>query len=511
MAPDATDVSELERKYEATDNFVLPDLRGIAGTADVTLPDEFDLDATYYDTDDLRLLRSGVTLRRRYGGDDSGWHLKLPAGEDERTEVRMALTPEGTPPPEDLTTLLAARLRGARLVPVTRIRTHRERRRLIGQAGDVLAEVVSDDVRAEDPCDSREPMHWHEVEIEWAPGSTGVADSIERTLAKANVERSAHPSKLAHALTERLSAIEDRAARTRRYDTVSGLLGAYLREQLDTIIDADLDYRRDRPDAVHRARVASRRARSAIDAFCGACELGPEAALLSAELRWLGLELGAARDNEVQCERLAVRLASLAPNLIDGPVHDRIDTHFTTRRDPARQRALEALDSTRYFAILDTLERLVDRVEHDRRHSRPAKVVVVQLLEQMTARVDKRVRAVRKIKGHRERTEAAHRARKAVKRLRYVIEAARPLAPTLTDQTLDAFVELQDILGDLQDSVVAQQQLHQLSHEAESSKESGHTYGALRHLERDASKERLGELTSAWHRARAATRRLARA
>ena len=53
-------------------------------------PEEQTLEAVYFDTEDLRLARAGVTLRRRRGGDDAGWHLKLPAGGDSRDEVRVS-------------------------------------------------------------------------------------------------------------------------------------------------------------------------------------------------------------------------------------------------------------------------------------------------------------------------------------------------------------------------------------------------------------------------------------
>jgi len=66
---------------------------------------------------DLRLTRSGLTLRRRRGGSDDGWHLKLPAGADSRDEVRL---PSGRSrkPPEPLVALTRAAHRGARLEPV---------------------------------------------------------------------------------------------------------------------------------------------------------------------------------------------------------------------------------------------------------------------------------------------------------------------------------------------------------------------------------------------------------
>ncbi|WP_242418751.1 CYTH domain-containing protein, partial [Frankia sp. CpI1-P] len=43
-----------------------------------TAPRTVTLDAVYYDSDDLRLARNQITLRRRTGGHDAGWHLKLP-------------------------------------------------------------------------------------------------------------------------------------------------------------------------------------------------------------------------------------------------------------------------------------------------------------------------------------------------------------------------------------------------------------------------------------------------
>lgn len=70
---------ETETKYEASGDVVLPPLDGLPQVAS-TRADEERLAAQYWDTADLRLLRAGLTLRRRTGGHDAGWHLKLPAG-----------------------------------------------------------------------------------------------------------------------------------------------------------------------------------------------------------------------------------------------------------------------------------------------------------------------------------------------------------------------------------------------------------------------------------------------
>src|SRR5215475_5052938 len=74
----ATDTLEIERKYDAPESGRLPDLQDLPGVDAVAQPVEHHLEATYFDTPELRLVRHGITLRRRTGGADDGWHLKLP-------------------------------------------------------------------------------------------------------------------------------------------------------------------------------------------------------------------------------------------------------------------------------------------------------------------------------------------------------------------------------------------------------------------------------------------------
>src|SRR6478609_1265004 len=90
---------ETERKYEAPGEVELPDPGRLFGDLAVGSQDEVELDATYFDTDDLRLARAGVTLRRRVGGDDAGWHLKLPIDADSRHELRLPLGRAKNRPP----------------------------------------------------------------------------------------------------------------------------------------------------------------------------------------------------------------------------------------------------------------------------------------------------------------------------------------------------------------------------------------------------------------------------
>jgi inorganic triphosphatase YgiF len=58
---------EAERKYEATDAVTLLDPSGLLGLGTGSGAQEQELEAVYFDTADLRLLRAGVTLRCRTG------------------------------------------------------------------------------------------------------------------------------------------------------------------------------------------------------------------------------------------------------------------------------------------------------------------------------------------------------------------------------------------------------------------------------------------------------------
>ena len=78
---------EVERKFDADESTQPPSFDGIAEVGRVEHAETQSLDAVYFDTPSRDLAINRVTLRRRTGGLDAGWHLKLPAGPDARTEV----------------------------------------------------------------------------------------------------------------------------------------------------------------------------------------------------------------------------------------------------------------------------------------------------------------------------------------------------------------------------------------------------------------------------------------
>ena len=183
----------------------LPDLAGAGGSVSMAPPDVQLLEATYFDTDDLRLIAAHITLRRRTGGDDAGWHIKLPVGGDTRREVHFPLGPPDLVVPGQITDEVARWSGGAPLRPVARLETRRTVRRLVSESGEVLAEVADDQVTGSrpDPADPetwRVQDTWREVEVELKSGTPDLLDAAAAGLAAAGATPSRSASKLARVL-----------------------------------------------------------------------------------------------------------------------------------------------------------------------------------------------------------------------------------------------------------------------------------------------------------------------
>jgi inorganic triphosphatase YgiF len=195
---------ETEQKYDAAADFILPDLSGPEGRAKAAGRQRFYLSATYFDTEELDLIKNRITLRRRVGGPDEGWHLKLPVRKDTRQEVRTPLSEGDT---GSVPARLAAQVQdvtaGRPLHPIAILDTERTVVTLTGKAGEPLAEVADDLVtatRLDEP--GAEPMRWREIEIEAIEGAKaeGVMEAAGQALREAGARRSAASSKLSRLL-----------------------------------------------------------------------------------------------------------------------------------------------------------------------------------------------------------------------------------------------------------------------------------------------------------------------
>jgi inorganic triphosphatase YgiF len=200
-----SDHLETEQKYDADADFVLPDLGGLPGSAAAAAAKRYHLSATYFDTEDLSLIEHKVTLRRRTGGTDEGWHLKLPVRQDTRQEVHAPLGESG---PESVPARLAAQVEditaGRPLRPIANLDTERAVVTLTGPAGEPLAEVADDLVRArrlDQP--GAEPLAWREIEIEAlseGPEIPALLEAAGMVLREAGARRSSSASKLSRLL-----------------------------------------------------------------------------------------------------------------------------------------------------------------------------------------------------------------------------------------------------------------------------------------------------------------------
>jgi inorganic triphosphatase YgiF len=195
---------ETEQKYDAAADFVLPDLSGLDGRAKATGRHRYYLSATYFDTEDLDLIKNRVTLRRRVGGPDEGWHLKLPVRKDTRQEIRLPLSAgEAATVPAPLAAQVEDITAGRPLHPIAILDTERTVVTLTGQAGEPLAEVADDLVTASRLDESgAEPMRWREIEVEAAEGAevAGLLEAAGQALREAGARRSASASKLGRLL-----------------------------------------------------------------------------------------------------------------------------------------------------------------------------------------------------------------------------------------------------------------------------------------------------------------------
>jgi hypothetical protein len=118
--------TEVERKFDVVDSTLSPSFEGHSAVARVERSPSAHLEAVYFDTTDHDLAAHRITLRRRTGGSDAGWHLKLPAGPDARTEVRCPLDDGvGGVVPDGLKDIVLAIVRDRPLGPVARISTDR--------------------------------------------------------------------------------------------------------------------------------------------------------------------------------------------------------------------------------------------------------------------------------------------------------------------------------------------------------------------------------------------------
>jgi CHAD domain-containing protein len=463
---------EGELKFEAAAGVDLPGLDGaVSGTSVRT--DTLRLRAAYYDTEGRHLQRRGITLRRRSGGQDAGWHLKL-ALDDARIEMQVEAG-RSSSVPRELGDLVRGICLGQRLSVAARVDTERTRHEIVDEAGELVAEVADDEVWARPQVGETEPISWREVEVELGlAGDESTLRALGKRLKKAGFRPSGSGSKYARAVGE--PAKHDRPAR------LAGLVDDYLQQQFAAIGDEDARLRLGE-NRVHKMRVAIRRTRSTLRVFGDLFDHEATVAL-DAELRWISAILGRARDIDVVRARLERRISELPEELVLGPVAADLASVLGRERARAGAAVEAAMNGRRYLSLLRAIEAWRTRPPRTGVDPKPSSVEAY--LDTAGTRVRTRLRAAIESGV----ADDFHRARKAAKRHRYAAELAAPRLGEGATAMVEAATRLQDQLGELQDTAASRAVLLDLGKRAGApSRTTGFAYGLMYGHEQRAADE----------------------
>ncbi len=467
--------SQIERevKLGAWPGFRLPDLDDVADGLHVATVDECQLHATYYDTPDLRLARSGVTLRYRSG---EGWTLKVPTGEADDGDAllsRRELTVDGNDNavPGELANLVTAWVRTSTLAPVARLQTRRRGVALVDAMGVVAVEIVDDEVSV--LHGQHLALRFREVEVELGGRADPALLDVVVTRLRAAGAGPADPTpKVMRALGPRASEPPELAEPAGKSDgSAADVIRSGLRSSVRRLLAHEVGVRLgDDPEAVHQARVATRRMRSDLRTYAQLLD-DDWAKELRAELKWIADALGEVRDADVLLEALEAGVADL--DLVDAAPAALLLDHLRTERAEARQRLLAALEAQRYALLLDRLVASFDTHQPEHvpavPHGAPAVIVsgrewflpeadgpAMEVLPTLVRKPWKHLRRAVGAVEHGGPDEELHQVRIRAKRCRYAAEVAALAVGRPAKRFAGAVAELQDVLGEHQDAVVAE-------------------------------------------------------
>lgn len=442
-------MTERETKLALPGRFAIPPLL-LDDRALTVLPRaDLNLRATYYDTTDLRLARSGVTLRYRTG--ETGgpiWTLKLPVGRNGSELERDELHFDGPrrEPPDQARLLVTAHARGAPLVAVATLRTNRRSVHLLLE-GTAIAVLAHDEVSV---VENRHVVsRFRELELEALDREVDL-EPLARQLRLAGATDVEPIPKVVRALGSRATAPPDVAPRPLPpHPTMTDALVASIAAALTRLVHHDPLARLGDVEGVHQSRVALRRLRSDLRTLAGVVD---PAWLADVEprLRSFGGALGAARDLDVLVAGFRERAAEDGPTL--GPLFERLEERHARARSAMR----DALEDASYAALLDALVEATRQPPVRAAGAEPAERALPPLVLAAWGRLAKRADRLRA----RSAPEDFHRARIAAKQTRYAAELAASVLPGTpaagARSMAGQLAGLQDLLGAMQDARVAE-------------------------------------------------------
>ncbi len=442
----------------------------------------------YFDTPDLRLARAGVELRQ---GAADGWVLALPPTPRGLASRRRAVPIEGAAGavPPRAAALVTGYRRSAELDPVARLDTEREQVELFREGGEVLAVLTDDRVRAQTSGGGVESFRELGVAVRVGAGEW-LAETVLEALLAAGAGPVQDRSRLAHALGPAAAKPPDVVVpRVGSNPTAESVIRRGSADATRRLVRHEPGVRigEDAED-VHQARVATRRLRSILRTFEPLLDR-EWAASLRSELGGLAAALGRVRDRDVLLARLRERARELPPEADAGatPLFARLAA------ERAREHAalVEALGRTGHVELIDRLVAAAAEPRMRRRAMRPADEMLPPVLIARWKTLRHAVREARRTTD----PVRLHVVRIRAKQCRYAASAMAPAFGPAARSLSRALASLQGVLGDVQDSVVAEAWLREAAADLETS-EAAFVAGLLAGVEI----ERRGRERSRWRR-----------
>jgi CHAD domain-containing protein len=492
---------EREVKLAAWGGFTLPVLDDLGDGITVAALKTKKLDATYYDTRDLRLARAGVSLRHRLG-DEPPWTVKLPDGEGGPIMSRREIPFEGPAGtiPSGAEGLVRAHTRGEPLIPAARLKT--ERTRLgVTVDGAQVAEIADDEVSVYHG--RRLASRFREVEVEVEDDAP--ADLLAAVVARLRDAGAGEPDntpKVVRALGPRaLEPLPGAAVPVDSRSTIGEVVQAAVANALARMVAHDPGVRLgDDPEDVHQARVGTRRLRSDLRTFRPL--LDPEwVAGLREEAGWYAGLLGEVRDTEVLMERLEHQAQTLPKE--DAAAVKPIVARLAKEREAARERLLEGMDSPRYVDLLNRLTEAAGQPQFasygkDDGPGRRAADALPALVFRPWKRLAKAVNELPEVPAD----EQLHAVRILAKHTRYAAEAAAGVIGKPATAFAKQIAAVQTVLGDHQDACVTEDWLRRAAPKIRSTREAM-LVGQLVGLQRAEAREKRALWPEVWARASA--------
>lgn len=422
------------------------------------------LEDTYQDTPDHRLACSGITLRSRHG-DEGSWELAFPPDGATAATLPSAtfwFPDDGGTVPTEAASLLTGWVRTAMLVPSARLHTRRRAVEVLDGQGAVMATVVDDEVSVLAGEGVTLRLRQVAAHADRAPGTP--VDVLEQVVGRledsgAGPREAAPAARLALGLATRPPP-EVEAPSTGRGASVSEVLAAGLAASVLRLRDHDPGVRVGAdPEAVHQARVGTRRLRSDLRT----CQevLDPEwTRSLRNELRWLAERLGEVRDADVMQARLRRRVTDLPAG--DAEAGAWLVARGEEERAGARRRLVEVLTTERYAVLLDRLVAAARSPQVVGDPDAPAAVVLPALVKSTWQQVRRRVGAL----PDGGSADQLHEIRKRAKRCRYAAELAAAAVGKPAKRFAGGMADVQDELGGLQDASVTEAWLRRVAQSA---------------------------------------------